>query len=88
MINFLENVVKISEVLGVTNVQPFSLGKYERKFATKKSTEFFTLGGGGKNAKFHHLNLLGAALRNLLAFLLNIFAKQHVMRIFVVPGRS
>ena len=25
---------------------------------------FSRWGGGGKNAKFHHLNLLGAALRN------------------------
>ena len=47
-------------------LSPFSLGKYERKFATKNPPEFFTLGGGGKNAKFHHLNLLGAALRECL----------------------
>ena len=33
------------------------------KICHQKYTEFFTLGGGGKNAKFHHLNLLGAALR-------------------------
>ena len=54
--------MKISEVLGVTNFKPFSLGKILKKISNQKSTELFTLGGGGKNAKFHHLNLLGAAL--------------------------
>ena len=45
----------------------FSLGKSQRKFATKNPPSFHAGGGGGgKNAKFHHLNLLGAALRNLL----------------------
>ena len=62
----MENVVKFSEVLGVTNFKPFSLGKWMKEICHQKSTEFFffTLGGGGKNAKFHHLNLLGATLRN------------------------
>ena len=54
--------MKFSEVLGLTNFKPFSLGKYEKKICHQKSTEFFTLGGGGTNAKFHHPNLLGAAL--------------------------
>ena len=62
----VEKVVKFSEVLGVTNFKPFSLGKYERKFATKNPQNSSRWGGGGKNAKFHHLNLLGAALHTIL----------------------
>ena len=58
--------MKFSEVWGVTNFKPFSLGKYERKVATKNPPSFSRWGAGGKNAKFHHLNLLGAALRNVL----------------------
>ena len=57
--------MKFSEVLGVTNFKPFFLGKKREKICHQKSTGFFTLGGGGKNAKFHHLDLLGAALRNI-----------------------
>ena len=36
-----------------------------KEICHQKSTEFFTLGCGGKIAKFHHLNLLGAALRKI-----------------------
>ena len=53
--------MKFSEVWGVTNFKPFSLGNYERKFATKNPPSFHAGGWG----KFHHLNLLGAALRNV-----------------------
>ena len=58
-------MVKFSEVSGVTNFKPFFLGKIWMKICHQKSTEFFTLGGGGKNVEFHHLDLLGAALRKL-----------------------
>ena len=46
------NVVKFSEGLGVTNFKPFSLGKYERKFATKNPPSFSCWGVGVKMLNF------------------------------------
>ena len=66
MINFfaVESVVKFSEGLGVTNFKPFSLGKSERKFATKNPPTFSRWGVGVKMQNFI-TNLLGVALRNI-----------------------
>ena len=47
----MKNVVKLS----VTKFKPIFPGKFDRKFATKKSTTFVT----PKISKFHHLELLG-----------------------------
>ena len=43
-------MVKFLEVVGVTNFKPFSLGKYERRFATKNPPSF-SRGGGGLKCK-------------------------------------
>ena len=48
----VDNVVKISEVWGVTNFKPFSLGKYERKFATKNPPSFSRSEMGAKMQNF------------------------------------
>ena len=54
--------MKFSEVLGVTKLKPFSLGNMKENLPPKIHRVFHA-GEGGKNAKFHHLNVLGAALR-------------------------
>ena len=55
----VKNVVKFPEVVGVTNFKPDFLGKIRKKICHQNSTGFFTRGGGCKNPKFHHLDLLG-----------------------------
>ena len=69
-------------VLGVTNlIKPFFIGKmYERKFANKIHRVFHAGGGGGKNAKFHRLNLLGAALRNIGSY--ELYARDCLAPLF------
>ena len=62
----LKDVVKFSEVAGVTNFKPDFLGKKERKFATQNPPGFSRGWGGCKNPKFHHLDLLGPPLLNIL----------------------
>ena len=48
----------------------------------------FTLGGGGKNAKFHHLNLLGAALRKKKGPLRRFSAYFPVFKAEKGPNKS
>ena len=71
----VENVVKFSEGLRVTNFKPFSLGNM-KEICHQKSTEFFTLGGGGKNAKFSSPKASGNGFAQRLWFVIRIVNRK------------